>query len=236
VTAAVDFEALKRFVGKYSVEGQTPAGGLYRGETDITRHGCFLHTAARLHDLAGSAPNVVPAWPWLRQVDKLMRYGLAMPFSGRLVMAFGVKDKVEIGAYQITGKNVVGTWVPPGAADVDFSNCGREESVIESPGVFKITQAYAVDKSAYTGAVRLTPADGTFLDRPPTPVKMTWTLHDGEYNSFAIAYPNAVYSTFNLAPGEPHGIAVYDIAGDTLNGVWLSDAGLILGSETLRPA
>jgi hypothetical protein len=182
----------------------------------VQRRGAFLHAEAQL--------NIPPG----------VRYGLAMPFAGRLVMAFGEKDKVEIGAYRIEGGKVVGMWVPPGAADSDLAKCGREESIVESPGVWKITKAHAVDQSAYTGIVRLTPADGASFDRPPTPVKMTWSLHDGEYHSFGLAYSDAVYSTFNLAKDQPHGIAVYEIDGQTLRGAWLRDGSMKLGSEMLK--
>ena len=155
-------------------------------------------------------------------------------WAGRLVMALGAKDKVEIGAYRIDGKIVVGLWVPPGATDADFARCGREESVLESPDVFKITKAYAVDQSAYTGTVRLNPGLPAGASTSAQAVTMTWSLHDGEYHSFGIAYPGAVYSTFNLAKGEGHGIAVYTVVADVLAGRWLSDGSMELGNETLR--
>lgn len=213
-----DNAALDRFVGQYAVEAHTPDDQIYRGQMNLIRKGVFLHAAAKLDEPVG------------------IRFGLAMSFAGRLVMAIGARDKVEIGAYRIEGKNVVGMWVPPGAKDDDFAKCGREESVVESPGVWKITKAHAVDQSAYTGTVRVTPMDGGDLasSKDATPVKMAWSLHDGEYHSFGLAYADAVYSTFNLAKGEPHGIAVYTATGDVLNGVWLSDGSTKLGSEMLR--
>jgi hypothetical protein len=213
-----DSAQLDRFVGPYAVEGHTPDDQIYRGQMNLIRKGAYLHAAAKLDEPVG------------------IRFGLAMPFAGRLVMAFGARDKVEIGAYRIEEKNVTGMWVPPGAKDDEFAKCGREGSVLEAPGVWKITKAHAVDQSAYTGTVRVTPMDAGDLasSTDGTPVKMTWSLHDGEYHSFGLAYGDAVYSTFNLARGEPHGIAVYTAAGDVLNGVWLSDGNTKLGSEMLR--
>ena len=213
-----DIAQLDRFVGSYSVSGTTPDGKAYRGTMAVQRHGAFLHTEAKLDALGA-------------------RFGLAMPWAGRLVMAFGAKDKVEIGAYRIEGENVVGLWVPPGARDDDFGKCGREESVLESQELFRITKAYAVDQSAYSGTVRLNPglppgAKGN-VDTARA-VRMTWNLHDGNYHSFAIAYADAVYSTFNLASGEGHGIAVYTVAGDVLNGLWLNNESMKLGEEMLR--
>src|SRR5947208_59617 len=93
------------FTGDYTVEGTTPAGQAYRGTMSVERKGAFLHATADLGALG-------------------TRYGLAIPFGGRLVMAFGEKDKVEIGAYLLEGKAVHGLWVPPGAADEDYGNCG----------------------------------------------------------------------------------------------------------------
>ena len=120
----------------------------------MVRQGAFLHAEAGIESVG-------------------VRFGIAMPFAGRLVMAFGAKDKVEIGAYRVNGREVSGIWVPPGASDDDFARCGREESVVEAEGVWKIRRARAVDGSEYTGTVTLTPAAGMSFGNPPTPVKMS---------------------------------------------------------------
>jgi hypothetical protein len=203
------------YAGTYSVEGVDAHGQPYAGTMRLELKGIFLHADADL----GPRGN---------------RYGLAMPFKDRLVMAFGARDLVEIGAYDLRGDQVHGMWVPPGAADEDLSKCGREESVVESPGVWRIRQAKAVDGSAYTGVVRLTPAKGASFENPPTPVVMTWSLHDGEYGSFGLAYSNAVYSTFNLSKDEPrHGVAAYEVRQNLLVGRWLEAGAAVTGSETL---
>jgi hypothetical protein len=210
-----DIAAIERLVGNYSVEGKDPRGTEYGGTMRMDRRGAFLHTQAELGALA-------------------KRFGLAMPFAGRLVMAFGAKDKVEIGAYHLDGKTVHGMWVPPGAADEDFSKCGREESVVESPGVWRIHKAHAVDQSAYTGAVHLEPIASANPLQRPTPVRMTWKLHDGEYHSFGLAYEDAVYSMFNLADGKPGGVAVYELHENQWRGRWMTDPGSPLGIEVLQ--
>ena len=203
------------FAGTYTVKGTTPAGEEYSGTMQIERKGTFLHAAADLGALG-------------------TRYGLAIPFSGRLVMAFGEKDKVEIGAYLLEGKTVHGLWVPPGAADADYGNCGYEESVADAPGVWTIRSAIAIDGSKYHGTVRLDPPAWATSAVRPTVVKMTWNLHDGDYHSFGLAYEDAVYATFNLAAGQPNGVAVYAIGGDALDGVWIAGGQDDLGTETLR--
>src|SRR5690348_1920351 len=105
------------FVGNFAVKGTMAGGAEYAGTLQVERKGAFLHASADL----GSRGT---------------RYGLAVPFAGRFVMAFGEKDKVEIGAYLLEGKMVHGLWVPPGAADADYGNCGYEESVADAPGVW----------------------------------------------------------------------------------------------------
>ena len=211
-----DNATLDQFTGAHTVAGRTPEGRDYRGTMSLERKGAFLHARAELESLGE-------------------RFGLAMPFAGRLVMAFGAKDKVEIGVYRIDGMEVTGMWVPPGAADEDFARCGREISAVEAPGTWQIKQARAVDGSEYRGTVRLVPAEGAAGPTRPTPVHMTWSLHDGEYHSFGLAYDDAVYSTFNLAAGRPHGLAVYERDGNgDWHGRWMTDAQAALGTETLR--
>ena len=216
-----DLAELDALTGDYTVSGRTAAGQEYRGTLRMTRHGALLHAEEGLESLG-------------------VRFGLAMPFGGRVVMAFGAKDQVEIGAYRINGREVMGMWVPPGASDADLARCGREESLAEADGVWKIQRAQAVDGSAYAGTVTLTPPAGMSFRQRPTPVKMTWSLHDGEYFSFGLAYDDAVYSTFNLAKGQPHGLAVYEPGSDGLAGEWvgrvLEGSESAVGSETLRNA
>ena len=211
-----DIAAVERLAGNYSVEGRDPRANDYRGTMKMVRRGAFLHAEAQLASMG-------------------QRFGLAMPFAGRLVMAFGAKDKVEIGAYHLDGQNVHGMWVPPGAADENFEKCGREESVVEAEHVWRIHKAHAVDQSAYTGTVHLTPAASANPLQRPTPVKMTWKLHDGEYHSFGLAYEDAVYSTFNLAKDQPGGLAVYEMHENEWRGRWLvGDADSPMGIEVLR--
>src|SRR5437868_637621 len=98
-------DELAQFEGRWRIDADA-----YTGTMQIDRHGVFLHTTAEL------TPGET-------------RHGLAIPFAGRLVMAFGPKDKVEIGAYEIAGDTLRGLWVPPGAGHENFDECGREESV-----------------------------------------------------------------------------------------------------------
>src|SRR6476661_7799244 len=90
------------FVGKYAVDGRTHNGSAYKGTLRFERKGRFLHAEADLGALGA-------------------RHGLAMPFAGRLVMAYGPKDQVEIGAYTTEGAQLRGLWVPPGASMDDLS-------------------------------------------------------------------------------------------------------------------
>ena len=78
------------------------------------------------------------------------RVGLALPGGGRLVVVWGPENKTEIGAYAVSGGEVVGLWVPPGADQGDYSACGVERSVVEGESG-RITSAFAIDKSAYAG-------------------------------------------------------------------------------------
>ena len=63
---------------------------------------------------------------------------------------------------------------------------------------------------------------------------MTWKLHDGDYHSFGLAFEDAVYSTFNLAKGQPHGLAVYERHENEWRGRWIVDPDRPLGIGTLR--
>jgi hypothetical protein len=204
------------FAGDYVVNGRTPDGTTYNGTLRFDRKGRFLHAEANLSPLG-------------------MRHGLAMPFAGRLVMAFGPKDKVEIGAYECEAHQLRGLWVPPAAASDDLSGCGKEHSQSTGTGVWLISEAVAIDGNAYHGTVTITqrPDD----DEDPCPVQIDWKLHDGEYHSFGLQYPDALYTTFSFEPEKPYGIAVYEITADTLDGEWLSSGGgMTVGIEALTRA
>lgn len=212
------------FVGEYQiVSGRTPDGRNYTGTMTLERRGKFLHAAAAL-DVLGP------------------RHGLALPFAGRLVMAFGPKDKVEIGAYTLVGDELTGLWVPPGASDEDFTKCGNERSRRSgAPNTFEIQKAHSIDGSAYHGKVVIAPVENPASSaRPltasaPRPVRFTWNLHDGDYHSFGLAYADAIFTTFSFEPDKPHGIAVYEPAsGGDLMGTLIDKAALTVWTEVLR--
>src|SRR5438105_3503926 len=99
MTMIPDVAEVQSFVGTYTIDG---AEG--RGRLALVRRGAFLHAEANLD-------------------SGQIRYGLAMPFADRLVMAIGPKDKVEIGAYAVAGDKMEGLWIPPGSTDDDFAKC-----------------------------------------------------------------------------------------------------------------
>lgn len=136
------------------------------------------------------------------------RYGLAALFRGKLLIATGPKDKVEIGAYRIQGDRLSGIWVPPGAKGCDLAMCGREESIRGDNDSFHIQKAHAVDQMPYTGSLTL-----TYLDPPEVAtrrVKFNWRLHDGDYASFGLAADDVLVSTFNFEPDTPFAIGLYE--------------------------
>jgi hypothetical protein len=202
------------FVGTYAVDGRTHDGAMYKGTLRFERKGRFLHAEANLSSLG-------------------TRYGLAMPYAGRLVMAYGPKDKVEIGAYTADGTQLRGVWIPPGAATDDLTGCGRENSVSTGTGIWLINDAVAIDGNAYSGSLAITqkPDD----DEDPCPVTLDWKLHDGEYHSFGLQFRHTIYTTFSFEPDKPHGIIVYDVSESTssLVGSVLSNESMIAGRETM---
>lgn len=204
------------FVGDYEiVSGRTPDGKPYAGTMQFTRCGKFLHATADLGSLGE-------------------RYGLALPFAGRLVMVFGPKDKVEIGAYTLVGDQLAGLWVPPGAVDDDFSKCGNELSRrTAAPNSFEIQQAHSIDGSAYTGKVTTEPASASDTTQP-RPVRFTWNLHDGDYHSFGLAFADAIFTTFSFEPDKPYGVAVFELGKDGWHGTYLRNDSLDRGSMTVR--
>jgi hypothetical protein len=200
------------FVGTYAVDGRPRDGSLYNGTVRFERKGRFLHAEAQLGGLG-------------------TRHGLAMPFAGRLVMAYGPKDKVEIGAYTHDPNQLRGLWIPPGAASEDLTGCGHENSVSTGTGIWLISDAVAIDGNAYSGTLSITqkPDD----DEDPNPVTMDWKLHDGEYHSFGLQYPDAIYTTFSFEPDQPHGIVVYEGKAASLIGWRLSNTSMIAHRESL---
>lgn len=212
-----DRASLESFVGSYSVE----TGGR-RGTLRLVRRGAFLHAEATLDD-GGD-----------------VRDGLAMPFAGRLVMAVGPKDKVEIGAYRVVGDRLEGLWVPPGADQEDFAKCGRENSVggdLRGARPWTIADAVAIDGQAYHGTIKTEPAAplaAVKLAGEPAPIRITWNLHDGDFQSFGLAYADALYTTFSFEPEKPYGVIVYGVAGDTLHGRRLDSGSYAITTETLR--
>lgn len=209
---------LERLTGQYAL-----LSPLDQGELHLVRRGAFLHVEG-------------------------VRTGIAMPWAGRLVMAFGPLNKVEIGAYQIAPAGVTagvaggvaegvggvtGLWVPPGADQSDFSACGVERSIPQPDGTWKISHAYAIDKSEYAGHIHRIPFDVTAS--LPRALKMHWQLEDGDFHSFAIEYADALYATFSFEPEKPHGIAVFEPpAGERAwRGYSLSLGQAALTTETL---
>jgi hypothetical protein len=151
-----------------------------------------------------------------------VRHGMAASFAGRLVIAFGPKDKVEIGAYRVSGNSMEGVWVPP-AAD-DLTKCGREKSAGGKDGVWTITEAIAIDNTAYTGTVHVKPIQGVDATKRPTPVEIEWRLHDGNYRSFGFACDDAMYTTFSFEPEKPYCLAVFDPRADGgFEGMWMTN-------------
>jgi hypothetical protein len=209
-----DIAAIERLVGNYSVEGRDPTGREYRGTMRIIRKGAFLHADADLDPLG-------------------KRFGLAMPFAGRLVMAFGAKDKVEIGAYHLDGQSVHGIWFPPGATDDNFDRCGWEENVVEAERVWRIHRARGVNQPSYSGTVHPAPVVSANPLQRPMPLRMTWKLNHGEFRSVGLGYEDTVYSMFNFAKDQPAGLAVYEMHENEWRGRWMVDADTPLGVEVL---
>lgn len=206
-------EMAESFVGTYRVEGCDSRGASYRGGLRLDRKGRFLHAEAVLDPLR-------------------TRHGLAMPFAGRLVMAVGPKDKVEIGAYTHEANQLRGLWVPPGAASDDTTGCGHEHSTSTGTGIWLIDHAIAIDGQPYSGSVTIAPACDRG-DAEPCPVRIDWKLHDGEYHSFGLRYDDALYTTFSFEPEQPYGIIVYDLNSHSLIGTSLMSGDLNSGTETI---
>jgi hypothetical protein len=199
-----------RFAGTFDVETDGS-----RGAITLEPKAIFLHA----HGAIGS--------------DE--RFGLGMSFAGRLVVAYGPRDKVEIGAYRVDGDRLDGLWVPPGASSDDCAGCGSESSISEGDGVWRIDRAVAIDGSAYHGTLTIAPMQPPNAEGPRA-VRMQWKLHDGDYSSFGIAFADAIYTTFSFEPEKPYAVAVYepDSSCAVLDGVWLGSDEESLRRERLR--
>lgn len=198
-----DGALLDSLVGGYRAEGEGGSVGF-----SLVRKGTFLHASGG-------------------------RVGLALPWGKRLVVVFGPKDQVEIGAYKLEGKSITGLWVPPGADQGDFSACGVELSEVDATdaSIWRITRAKAIDGSEYAGKVEREPIHGTAATGWPRAVQMLWRLKDGEFRSFGLEYEKAVYSTFCLEPESEFGLGVYDLK--TLEGTVLTSTSRGPASERL---
>src|SRR5438045_6926890 len=118
----MNFKLADTFAGTYRVFGISAGKKNYAGFATITSHGLFGHVA-----------DVID--------QTHPRDGLAVVRDERLLIAWGPKDKVEIGAYRITGDSMHGIWIPPTAAGVDLTICGHEWSVRVGDNGWRIAQA-----------------------------------------------------------------------------------------------
>lgn len=205
------FDALDPIQGTFHiVDSDAAAGG--PGTISFEPHGVFAVSHAT--------------------VDRRDVYGLAAIFRGRLLIATGPKDKVEIGAYHLSGNRLEGIWVPPGARGCDLAICGREVSRRTREDTFEIEAAHAVDQMPYTGRLALT------YDDPEAAgvrrVKFHWSLHDGEYESFGLASAEILVSTFNFESGSAFSIGLYEPHGREWRGTIARSDSPGVTHETLR--
>jgi hypothetical protein len=203
------------FSGKYLMEGISDDAMKYAGIAMLTPHGLFAHVEAIIGKPDGK------------------RYGLAVADDKRLLIAWGPKDKVEIGAYRIDGDLMQGLWIPPAATGIDTSACGEERSKRVNENVWEIEQAYDLEKNPYTGTITIEAASSG----SPEVVKILWKLHDGEYRSFGLRGEGWMVSTFNFAPEFPHAVAAYETIRDGWKGevIW-KDAQAICRETLTRAA
>jgi hypothetical protein len=191
-----EFQPAQSFAGEFRVEGDG-----YTGQATFEPHGLFAHVTANLD-------------------SNETRYGLAVVFNGRLLIAWGPKDKVEIGAYRLEGDRLRGIWIPPAAAGENLDACGNEQSVRTSGNNWQVEKAHDLEKNPYTGTIAIDPiGDGPV-------VKILWKLHDGEYNSFGLMGNDWMVSTFNFEKGTAHAIAAYERADGGWSGTQVWDGEL----------
>lgn len=192
------FDPIEPILGEFHVVDADFVDG-HRAPTAIRfePQGLFAHSVARVDD----ASEV---------------YGLAALFRGRLLLATGPRDKVEIGAYCRSGEKLVGIWVPPGAKGCDLAFCGRELSHRVGDCTFQIDDAHAVDQMPYTGRLTLDYVDDD--SHAVRRVKFNWSLHDGEYSSFGLASGEILVSSFNFEPSQAFAIGLFEPRGNKWQG------------------
>ena len=206
----MSFKLADTFAGIYRIDGISADGSNYFGLAAITSHGLFGHVAAIIE-------------------PKTERHGLAVATDQRLLIAWGPKDKVEIGAYTIQGDSMHGIWIPPAANGADLSACGQEKSVRVAENEWRIEQAHDLEHKPYTGTISIQPVS----DGRPRIVEIVWRLHDGEYRSFGLMGDGWMVSTFNFEPELQNAIAAYDRIPDGFKGVQIWKGDRALGQETL---
>jgi hypothetical protein len=201
--------------GLYAISGRTGSGRGYQGSLKLTRHGLFYHADV---DRGGEHPPCG---------------GLAMVVGSQLVLAFGPHDKMEIGAYTVRGDRATSMWVPPAAKGDSLDICGREELSLKAAGVWTINAARAIDNSTYSGEIHVSTLSAPADDLPGV-ATMTWQLNDGTFNSFALVYPDALLSCWNLGEEKKHGIAAWEMDGDVWTGAMLASGAHTALAEELR--
>lgn len=206
----MNFKLADTFAGTYRIDGISAEKKNYAGLASIGAHGVFGHVAG--------------------VIDKTQaRDGLAVVRDERLLIAWGPKDKVEIGAYRITGDSMHGIWIPPTASGIDLTICGQEKSVRVGDNEWRIEQAHDLEKNPYTGTITIDPISS---DQPRV-VSILWKLHDGEYLSFGLRGDDWMVSTFNFEPETAHAIAAYEQIRDGWKGVLVWKGDRELSRETL---
>jgi hypothetical protein len=182
----------------------------YTGFASITPQGLFGHIAAKID-------------------PSTERHGLAVATEKRLLIAWGPKDKVEIGACEIKGDSMQGIWIPPTARGDDLSICGQEKSVRVAENEWRIEQAYDLEHKPYSGTISIQPVS----DSRPRIVEIVWRLNDGEYRSFGLLGDDWMVSTFNFEPDSPNAIAAYERIPDGFKGLIVWKGNREAGPETL---
>jgi hypothetical protein len=206
----MSFQLADTFAGAYRLDGIDAKRKNYVGSAVIAPQGLFGHVAAAIE-------NALP------------RHGLAVVQDKRLLIAWGPKDKVEIGAYWLGADSMHGIWIPPTAGGLDMSICGQEKSVRVGLNEWRIEQADDLEKNPYTGTITIRPISG---DQPQI-VEILWKLHDGEYRSFGLRGDDWMVSTFNFEPEKPHAIAAYERIQDGWKGVLVWNDDREVSRETL---
>ncbi len=147
---------------------------------------------------------------------------LAFPVGGRIAIAFGPKDKMEIGAYTIAGNRATSLWIPPAAKGESLSICGQEKLIKRNETIWNIEEARSIDGSSYSGYLEIAPLK-------PGMVGMTWNLADGKFESVGLKFDDAIFSCWNVGDAAEHGIIVLDPQGSSYNATIITK-----GQNTLR--